>query len=151
MLDVWTGDIQLDGMDMLQFAHTSGAFGIVLRTVARHVHHHLGGQRLHLGIDMSAEVIHALVLQPHAVEHPLRRFGHTGIGVALAWMQGGTLHDNASQLTEVNQVGVLEAVTKRAAGGHHGILERETAYMCCQICHFNFSISNTGPSLHTHT
>ena len=78
---------------------------------------------------MLAEIVHPLVLQPHAVEHTAGRLRHAGVVVALTWLQRRTLHDNTANTVEWHQVGKLQAVAEGARGRHHGILQREIPYL----------------------
>ena len=82
-------------------------------------------------IHFGAEFLHAAVLQTHGVEHARRGLDHAGVGVALAVGAGGALDDEAAEAVEVYEVGELLAVAEGAAGGHHGVLQREVMDFDC--------------------
>ena len=135
LLHIRTRDVQFDGRNAFQLVNTGGTFGIVLGRRAADVHQHIGLDVLHFRINMLTEIIHALVLKSHTVEHALGSLGHTGVVVALARLQRGAFHDDAANLTEVYEVGKFNAVAKRARGSHHGILQFQFSYLYIQFCH----------------
>ena len=110
-------------MDVVERIDTGRTLGIVVDRGAAHIHNHLGADIAHLRIDMGTEVVDTLVLQTHTIEHARRRLGHTRIGVAVAGMEGGTLHDDAAKLMKRNQVGKLKTIAESARSGHYGVLE----------------------------
>ena len=78
---------------------------------------------------MLTEIIHALVLQTHAVQHPLRRLCHSWIVVTFTRFQGSALHDDAANLFQIYKVLKLKTIAKRTRGGHHGVLHLQRPYI----------------------
>ena len=95
----------------------------------RYVDYHIGVDILDLRIDMLAEIIYALILQAHTVEHSLWCLCHSGIVIALARLQRGALYNNAAYLVKRYKIGKLQSVTKSSRGCHHGILEFQMMYI----------------------
>ena len=157
VVHVGAGDVQFYGVDVLQGVYALGTTGIVLGRGTGHVDYHLRVYLAYLGIDGFAEVLYALVLQAHAVEHAAWGFGHTGVVVALAGQEGGSLHYDATYGGEVHHVLEFYAVAEGATGRHYGVLHLKGPYACTEICHtYYYSqvsslMSNTGPSVQTHT
>ena len=78
---------------------------------------------------MLAEVVDALVLQAHAVEHAPAGLSHARIVVTLARLERSTLHDNASDFIQRHEILKLQPVAKRTRGCHHGILQPQVSYV----------------------
>ena len=84
---------------------------------------------------MLAEIVDALVLKAHAVEHALGRLHHSRIVVTLARLQRSSLHDNTANLTQVHEIGKFHAIAESARSRHHGILQFQSSYFNIQFCH----------------
>ena len=149
VLHVGARDVKLYGRYAVEFIDAGGALGIVFGRRTAHVDNHVGVNVLYLRIYMLAEIVHALVLQAHAVEHSAGGFGHTRIVVALARMQRSAFHDDAADAVEGHEVGKFQSVAKRSRCGHHGIFQAQSFYFYIQSCHSSCLMLNTGPSLHT--
>ena len=72
---------------------------------------------------MFTEIVHAFVLEPHAIEHPLCSLHHTGIVITLSGMQGGTFHNDASNTVEGHKISKLQPIAKGARGCHHRVFQ----------------------------
>ena len=131
-------DIEFYCWNAIEFINSPCTFGIILGAIARYIDNHIGFDVLYLRIDMLAEVINTFVLQAYTVEHTLCRLRHSGIGIALAGLQGGALDDNTSQLTQVYEVLIFYSVAKGTAGCQHGVDKVQACYVYSQICHLNF-------------
>ena len=105
--------------------------------------------RFHFRQLVSNHVLHAGVLQAHGVQHPIRRFGDAGGGVAKTGGKGGALKGEGAQAVDIVKFGKLLPVAKAPAGGNDGVIEPDPAQVHRQIHHSNSSFRNTGPSLHT--
>ena len=82
-----------------------------------------------LRIDVLAEVVGPLVLQPHAVEHARSRFGHARIVVALARLERGAFHDDGSYFFQRHEILKLQPIAEGAASRHHGIGQPQLIYL----------------------
>ena len=120
---------------MLKPVDAGGTFGIVLRSASGDIDDDIAVDAGKLGIDVCGKVFHTLVLKADTVEHAGCRFGHSGIVVALTGLEGGTLHHEASQTVEVDEVGELKAIAESSGGRHHRVLEGKVAYLYLKICH----------------
>ena len=67
---------------------------------------------------MVYEIMHALVLQSHGIEHTHGRFGHTRIRVSFPMMERGTLHDDASDFLQVDEILELQSISECTRCGH---------------------------------
>ena len=61
---------------------------------------------------MLTEIIHTLILQSYTVQHTRGCFHHTRVVIALTWMQGCALHNDAAQSVQWDEVGKLGSVAK---------------------------------------
>ena len=129
VLDIGTRDIELDGRYLVEGIDAGGTLGIVFGRTATDVDNHPRVDILNLRIDVGAEIIDTLVLQPHTVEHTRSDFGHTGIVVALAWTQGGSFDDNAANLMQRHEVGKLQSIPESARCGHYRVGEFQVIYL----------------------
>ena len=126
---VRTRDIQFNRRNPFERINTCCTLSIVIRRRAADVDNHIGVNILDLRIDVFAEVINALVLKAHTVEHAHRRLSHARIVVALTWMQSGSLHDDTAQLVERHKILKLKSIAEGARGRHHGILQLQILYL----------------------
>ena len=78
---------------------------------------------------MLTEIVNALVLQPHAVQHTAGRLCHPWVIVALAWFERRALHNDASDTVERDQVGKLQTIAKGARSRHHRVLQPQFSYL----------------------
>ena len=114
---------------MFQSGHPGGTLGIVVGRGTAHVNDDVRADIFDFRIDVTAEIVHPFVLQPHTIEHSRSGFHHTRVVVALAGMQGGAFHDDAAQLMKWYKIGKLWSVAKRPGSGHHGILQLQSIYL----------------------
>ena len=84
LLDIGTGDVQLDGRNLVQGLDLFGTGHVVVDGRTRDIDQYPRIILANFGVNMLDKIVHALVLQPHGIEHARRSFGHTGIGIALA-------------------------------------------------------------------
>jgi hypothetical protein len=114
---------------MVQSVNTGCTLGVILWRRATYVDDIITASGQQLGIDVLAEIVDTLILESHTVEHALRGLGHAWIVVALARLQRGALHNDATNLTEIYKVLKLKTIAKCSRGGHHRIFQLECAYI----------------------
>ena len=127
LLYVRTGDVQLNGRNMLQLVNTGCTLGIILRTGTGHIHNHIGVDVLNLRINVLAEIIHSLVLQSNAVEHSRCGLSHTRIRISLTRVQCGSLNDDTTQVFQIDEICKLQTVAECTGSGHHRILQIQSS------------------------
>ena len=130
-LDVGAADVELDGGDAVEGVDLRGHVAVLLDGRAADVDYDIGVEVFDTGVYLFAELLHTAVLEAHGVEHTRGGLHHAGVGVALAVGAGGALDDEAAEAVEVYEVGELFAVAEGAAGGHHGVLQREVMDFDC--------------------
>ena len=151
LLHIRARDIEFDSRYRIQFVDTSSTCSIIVRTATRYVNNHVGRDIFYFRINMLAEVIHTLVLQSHTIQHTACCFSHSWVVVPFARIQRRTLHDDTTNLREIDQISKLQPISECTRCCHYRIHHLQPCYICSYICHVNSFISNTGPSLHTHT
>ena len=72
---------------------------------------------------MFDEVIHAFVLEPYGVEHTAWGFCHTRIRVALAMVECGALHNDASKAVQIDKIGEFFAISKGSRCSHNRVFQ----------------------------
>ena len=111
---VRAGDIQFYRRNLVESVYPCRTFCIILWRRTAYVHYHIGVDILYLRIYVLTEIVNALVLQSHTVEHSRCRLCHSRIVVALSRMQGGALHDNAAYLTKFHEISIFRTVSECA-------------------------------------
>ena len=81
---VRTRYIQFYCRDILQSIYSCGTFRIIFRRRATYIHNHVRVDILYFRVNMFTEVVHTLILEPHAIQHPRSCFCHTRIIITLS-------------------------------------------------------------------
>ena len=124
-MHVGAGDVDLEGRNARNAVEPGSQLAELLGRGGVDVGHHrdvLPGEQGQLLLD---EGLHAVVLEPHGVEHAAGRLRHARRGVAGPWLEGKALDDDAAEGREVAVVLELEAVAEGSRGGHDRILQVE--------------------------
>ena len=69
LLDIRTGNVQLNGRNILQVIDACRTFSIIFWRRTTDIDNHIGVNVFDFRINMLTKIIHSLVLQPYAIQH----------------------------------------------------------------------------------
>ncbi len=112
LFHIGTRYVQFNGVYSRQLRYALGCGNVLLHRRARHIHHYLGVKRLEFRIYLCGEMLHALVLKPHSVQHTRGRFSHTGVGIAFARLKRRALDYKAAKTLQIEEISVFKSVAE---------------------------------------
>jgi hypothetical protein len=158
LLDVWTGDVQLDGGDAVVIGKDARDFAVFVDRCATNVDQNDGAAVAQLGKLLANEPMDANSLQTNRIQHPRRRFDDPRRRMSFTLSEEQTFDRNAAQRREIYNVGVLDAVSKAPACRNQRIGQRQRTdgngkihVQCASASHRIRVASKTGPSMHERT